>query len=158
MGVKRTTQAEFELFKREFLKWQRRLGLTDWKVYFEHVEVDDGFAEIIMDHEGCLATVRLTTKVPGPDVPDFDPAAHARHEALELLLGPVRRLMTWRYVVPDDINIEIHRVVRRLEKLLPVVAEDSGEEKYNGLDSTTDGDSPGGADPRQEPRRSCTGL
>ena len=49
----------------------------------------------------------------------FDVAPVARHEVLELLFARLRMLSASRFgVAPDDIDEEIHAVIRTLEKVL----------------------------------------
>lgn len=121
LAVRKTTKKEFETFKREFRRWQKRLGLTDWKVYFSHEPLEEAYAQVTSSMLGATATVTLTTEVEDHAADGFDAAASARHEALELLVAPLEALAISRHVASGSVEIEKHRVVRRLENLLEEV-------------------------------------
>ena len=39
----------FQLFQKYFKEYQAKFGLTGWKVYFEHGDLDGAFADITFD-------------------------------------------------------------------------------------------------------------
>jgi hypothetical protein len=112
----KTTAKDFARFKAEFRRWQKRLGLTEWKCYFQHVPLADCYGNITTDTENRTATVRLSTKTPD-DAPPPDPIRTARHEAIELLVDDLGSLAQYRYVRYDEIHTARHGIVRRLENL-----------------------------------------
>ena len=114
----RTTRAQFEAFKRAFTKWQMKFGLTQFRVTFEHGYVEGGWAEIAVDQLGGVASVTFAAEIEDHIEEPPDPAAIGLHEAIELLLSPLRWLAQCRYVMPDEIALETHRIVRRLENIL----------------------------------------
>lgn len=108
----KTTPKDFERFKAEFRRWQKRLGLTDYRSDFFHggLQPDDaGYCET--DIESCV--VKVTFANPPGNTPD----RVARHEALELLLAELWILAQYRWVRRDELEAARHRVIRRLENL-----------------------------------------
>lgn len=111
--MKRTSKKDFETFKREFTRWQERLGLTEWRVRFHHERIDESMAAYIRaDLEGRLVSVFLGFRI------DHTIEEVARHEALELLVADMDNLASYRFVRHDEIEMARHSVIRRLERLL----------------------------------------
>ena len=110
----KTTKADFNLFKKAFIAWQYKLGLTQYDAYFEHVFLKGLYAQIYIDQMGKSCTVRLN-KEAGPV---YSPKDHAKHEAIHLLLSRLSWLAQARYIENHDIEEEEESLVRRLEKVL----------------------------------------
>ena len=113
-----TTKAEFTQFKREFQKWYERLGLQDWHVLFQRGPVHDAYAEIDWDYDGMGARVTFADFIDPDGILGYNPKLTARHEALEFLIAPMHALAKWRHITPDQLAVESHRLIRRLEHLL----------------------------------------
>ncbi len=108
----KTTAADFKIFKKAFVTWQLRLGLTQYDVYFEHVHLRRKYAELDVNQMGKCVTARLN-KDPGEGHVS-DPAADAKHEAVHLLLSRLSWLGSARYIEDNDIEEEEEAVVMRL--------------------------------------------
>jgi succinyl-CoA synthetase beta subunit len=93
----KTTKAQFELFKSECLKWQKKLNLETWKFYFYHKRIDNNsWANVIPDYSGRCASLILSTHT-GTDVADDEQIKEsALHECLEVLLSPLTDLAACR--------------------------------------------------------------
>ena len=113
----KTTKAQFNRFKKEFKKWEDRLGLH-YQSYFQHTSLEDCYAEIVVNEPGKVATVRMCTEVDGLDAEVFMPEGSGKHEAIHLLLNRMKYLAECRYVTSGEIDMEIERLVRVLEKVL----------------------------------------
>lgn len=118
----KTTRGQFEQFKVEFRRWQDLLGLTDWRVCFEHDKIaasEKAYAIIYPNCEGRIATVIYNTELDMKDgsVIGYDPVNTGRHETLELLLARLKDLALSRNVKESDVHEEVHVVIRRLENL-----------------------------------------
>lgn len=114
----KTSQKDFERFKAEFSRWQRLLGLTDWRVCFCRRKLS-AYAEIATDIEGRIATVSFGTEHDEKNYEDvgYCPVNTGRHEAIELLLAELVMLSTYRFIRLDEIDAARHAVIRRLENL-----------------------------------------
>lgn len=113
----KTTHKDFQRFKAEFILWQKRLGLTDWRVCFEHGKVKDAYAEIFANAEGRISTVVFADQCEGEGLLGYDPKATGRHEALELLLSKLKDIARARDFLEADLDETVHAVIRRLENL-----------------------------------------
>jgi len=115
----KTSKKDFEMFKKSFLKYQNKLGLGEWKIYFYFEKLMGRWATIGCDHEGMLASVRLTSEIEDNTYDkDFNPRISGKHEAIHLLLAELANLANRRYVSEREIYEAEERVVRRLEKVL----------------------------------------
>lgn len=114
--IYKTTKAEFERFKRTFLAWQRRLGLTEWRVCFEHGRCG-ACGEVNANADGRVATVIMCTGLDEAkgELLGWDAANTGRHEALEFLVTNLEVVAGQRYIRPDDIVQARHALIRRLE-------------------------------------------
>jgi len=114
----KVSRKAFTLFQKEFLRWQQKLGLTEYRVTFRFEPVEGSYADITTSHRDKFAVVRLTSELEPHDVPDFLPAGSAKHEGIHLLLARLLWLAESRCIHPQDIDEEEHSVVRRLEAAL----------------------------------------
>lgn len=87
MSKKYDLQAQFKIFKDEFLKWCKILSLEDWDVKrIEHKPLEEAgetLAEVIYDITQKDAVIRFY----GSLMRDYDIIETAKHEALHLLLA-----------------------------------------------------------------------
>jgi hypothetical protein len=114
-----STNKDFELFQSEFKKWQKLFGLTGYKVYFKYEPLEKSFADIEINQEDVVATVRLNSKLPDKDKPFKDIKRSAKHEALHLLIGRLEINGRYRFVSSGEMYEAAEELVRRLENLIP---------------------------------------
>lgn len=118
----KVSTAYFSRFKKAFLHWQERLGLTHYRVSFTHKFHPDDYAEISIMQLGKCATVLFTTELTGPSADTkLTPEDQAKHEVLHLLLSRLSRLSSLgqaRYIEQNDLSEEEEAIVVRLEKIL----------------------------------------
>ena len=114
----KVTQRHYRIFQQEFNRWIERFGLKGYRIYFWQEALKDSFAELDVNEDGKYAVVRLCKELHGENAKEFDPALHARHEAIHLLLHRLFWLGSCRYVRPDDLFEEWERLVRILEKVI----------------------------------------
>jgi len=113
------SKAYFNRFKKSFLEWQQKLGLTQYRISFFHERLEGNYASVTIDELGKHAKVSLTTKLSGRDLKvDEGPEAHGKHEAIHLLLYRLVWLGGARYIENNDLQEEWEACVVRLEKLL----------------------------------------
>lgn len=116
MAKRAVTAEEFEEVKREFTRWQYKLGLADWKVYFLQESLEDKYATITIMQNSYIATVRVCMEC-DIDVP-LDIPFIAKHEALHLLVGRLSEGAGERYVSEQEINAATEEVVYKLAGLI----------------------------------------
>jgi len=110
--------SDFELFQKEFKKWQHKFGLTGYKIYFKYEPLDSAFADIIGNIRDMVVTVRLNSKLPKKDHPFKDIERSAKHEALHLLLYRLEQNAHYRYSSSEEIYEAIEELVFKLEELV----------------------------------------
>ena len=117
--AKKTTEAEFNRFKKEFNRWIEIFGLKGYSVHFFHKTLSDSYAEVEVNETGKV--VKATY---GLEMNEFDrkcskgPESDARHEALHLLLHRIVFLGQERWTASDEIHDEAEKIVTILEKTL----------------------------------------
>ena len=119
----KTSKAYFNRFKKEFLRWQQLLGLTQYRIDFFHepLQQTDGttyYARAEIFERDKFIKVTLTTQIVFPSI-DMGPESHALHEAIHLLINRLTWLAQSRFnVTSGDIDEEAEAIVVRLEKVL----------------------------------------
>ena len=119
----KTSKAYFNRFKKEFLRWQRLLGLTQYRIDFFHESLRqaDGttyYAQAEIFESDKFVKVTLTTQIKDSSI-DTGPESHARHEAIHLLIHRLTWLAESRFnLTSGDIDEEAEAIVVRLEKVL----------------------------------------
>jgi 23S rRNA G2069 N7-methylase RlmK/C1962 C5-methylase RlmI len=110
---------DFELFQKEFKKWQKLFGLTGYKVYFKYEPDKEYFAGLTVDQTNMVATAKLNSKLPDKDEPHKDIRQSAKHEALHLLVSRLEKNGRYRYISDNEIYEATEELVVRLEGLIP---------------------------------------
>lgn len=109
---------DFELFQREFKRWQERFGLAGYTVYFKHEPIEDYFADIEVNQDNMVATTRLNSNVPKNWNPHKDIRRSAKHEAIHLLVSRLEKNARYRYVSETEIYECTEELVHKLENLI----------------------------------------
>ncbi len=115
----KTTDDDFKDFQNAFMQYVELLNLRDWRITFTRKPLNDCFAELLSDPEGCCATASLSTEIDDGAKRHFNAAASGKHEAIHLLLVKLQHLAQSRFVSESQISTETERLVRILEKALP---------------------------------------
>lgn len=90
------------------------LNQKNWVAYFELTPIDDAQADCDTDYPSRMAIFRLNN---GEN--SSPPEELAKHEVLEgLLLGRLRAMAEERTATTEEIEAEVHGIVRILEKVL----------------------------------------
>jgi len=105
---------DFAEFQKWFKYFQKKFGLTGYKVYFKYEEVDGGYADITADQENMVVTVRLSS-LPCKDRPIKQ---SAKHEAIHLLLHRLEDCAVDRFTTSKDIYSAAEEIVFKLEDLI----------------------------------------
>lgn len=115
----KTTKKEFEIFKREFMRWVKKLELGEYRIDFFLDSLDDSFSEITMNHMGRAAQVSLSDNISKRDrKAGHSIKSHAKHEAIHLLIGRLGWLGADRYIREGELYEEQEKIVRKLEVIL----------------------------------------
>ncbi len=109
---------DFLSFQKWFTFYQKKLGLDNYKVYFTYEPLEEHFAEISINQEKMVATVRLNSKLPDKDKPFKNVKENAQHEAVHLLVGRLEARAYDRYVMKEEIYEAVEELVRRIQKLV----------------------------------------
>jgi len=109
---------DFELFKKEFKRWQEKFGLNGWRVYFKYESFGDGYANITIDLEDVCATVRLNESSSKENKELRKIEDIAKHEAIHLLLANLAQLGRRRYINTSELYIAEEELAHRLEGLI----------------------------------------
>lgn len=113
------TKKQFELFKKEALKWLEYFGLKSWSVYFEQKKIEGCRALCTFNCVGGIATISLGTSWNEQNkifVTDEIIKRTAFHEVCELFLARLNDMVSQRYNLNEgDVEEEIHRIIRVLE-------------------------------------------
>jgi hypothetical protein len=117
MFKKKTTN--FDIFKREFKKWQRKLGLMGYKIYFLEAALDGSWADISVNQEMMVVTLRWTSNVDTEIADGCNPAASAKHEAMHLLINRLENLGRQRTYTESEMYEASEELARKLEDLIP---------------------------------------
>lgn len=112
--MKKTSKAYFNRFKKSFIEWQKRLGLTQYNVYFYLETMDNAYAQVTIQQLEMVATVSLSAEYPDDETPE----SLGKHEAIHLLIHRLKWLGENRYIESSDLMEECESIVVRLEKVL----------------------------------------
>ena len=119
MSVQNPTSAEqFEEFKALCLKWQDRLGMTEWQLHFTHRDLPGKYAGIEYQIESYLAEITLNTDWDDRPVTTETLESAARHEVAHLVIAELHTLTWRRFVAENQLLAATERSVRAIERLV----------------------------------------
>lgn len=115
----KTTAKHFEIFKAECEKWIEIFGLKGWSIWYSHtVEDNTNRAECSYKILNRSLGFRLNPDWGGDTVTEKALSKDAFHEVSEALLCRIRCLSQSRFIHLDEIDEEIHAIIRTLENVL----------------------------------------
>jgi hypothetical protein len=117
-GKAKHPKDDFRAFQKYFKEYQRKFGLTGYKTYFKFEPLNDCFANITVNQNDMIATVRLNSRLPDKDKPHKDIKRNAKHEAIHLLLFRLEHRACSRYVLEEEIYEAVEELVFKLEDLI----------------------------------------
>lgn len=123
------TDSDFELFKSHCESWLGFFGLFGWRVYYFFEECDGAYAEVRCDIIGRVASITLNKKVAKRDFDQHSLDRTAFHEVCEILFARVKSINNARYVADDEMEEEIHHLIRTLENVVYLREEFDGFKK-----------------------------
>lgn len=116
---KETSKADYELFKKEFMKWINLFGITDNVYEFKHDEIDNAYSFVIGDFESrryLITFAKTFALLESPLKEQIKDTAF--HEAMECLLYRLRCLIADRKFDEEVADSEVHAVINRLQGVL----------------------------------------
>lgn len=113
------TDAQWELFRREFKKWIDIFGLKRYEVIFTfNDDEDSNMATCYADNTGMMAWVNLHSgSCCALDATDDNVKRVALHEALELLLWDINCLLS-EFMSPSVVQSKLHQIIRVIENMV----------------------------------------
>lgn len=120
-----TSKRDFELFKKEFMKWYEIFGLMHVEVLFQHKFADDDeddaqdcYAYTTFDSVGMVSGVVLIKEWDDTKPTKYLIKKTAFHECMEVFLFHLRDCANSRFIEPREIGEEFHRVIRTMEAVV----------------------------------------
>lgn len=124
------TDKDFDFFKQTCKFWINLLGLVGWDILYSfHDLKEDVFGNISYNIDSRKARIRLNSVWPIEEYCVDQIRQTAFHEVMELLLGRIKCLGEFKYTREDEINEEIHNLIRIMENVfLPKFSQyDTGQ-------------------------------
>lgn len=109
---------QFQVFKKECVKWIRIFGMYGWEYTFLHIDLDNDAGTCTWPDNPAQRqlTISLNTELPHYSMEDIKRVAF--HEVMEAFFYRISFLGEARYLQPEDIDEERHNIIRTLEKVI----------------------------------------
>lgn len=121
--MSKTTIKDYELFQKWVRHYFQLLGLTEWELYFEHIQLEGKYAESYYKVSDGLCTIVLAKTWDNMRKKDAQSIQSvALHETLHILMAPLTAEAGERYTNQLSIDTAEHLIIRRLEKLVSTEA------------------------------------
>lgn len=115
----KVTKADFERFKKEFMRLVDVLGLKGYRYVFYQKRLNNSYATLDINENGKSVCANLTNEIPKSEGQGWiSPEAQAKHEAIHLLIFRLEYLGMQRYITPVEFDEGAEAIVRVLEKVL----------------------------------------
>ena len=116
----KTTQKQFELFKKECRKWANMFELNGWRFDFLLDDLGKHQAEANVNYLGCVATIKLDIRLTKSKEDTWTNLVklNAKHEIIHILLGNLATLGNSRFITSDEIVKAEEELVRKLENII----------------------------------------
>lgn len=117
-------KGRFKIFVEECKYWIGRLGLHNWKIFYEHNDnysedwEDGNLAMIRWNAQGRAATIWLNENWEEDHSTDFNIRQAAFHEIFELILTDFKRFSQASYRVDGSLERAVHDVIRTMENTM----------------------------------------
>jgi hypothetical protein len=108
----------FEVFQKEFRKWQKNFGLNGYNIHFKHEPLYKCYADILVNQKDMVALVRLNSEAYNGLKPHRNIKKSAKHEAIHLLIARLEETGRYRFSSDDEISQASEDLVNRLEDLI----------------------------------------
>lgn len=112
----KTTNKDFEKFKKHCKKWIEFWNLYEWEIYFTHTANANARASCWWDISGMIATIGLG-KEWGDKPEPYELSRVAFHEVCEVMLSLLTQLAQDEYS-ERKASRRSHTIIRRLENIV----------------------------------------
>ena len=109
-----TTKKDFELFKKEFTKWQVKFELSHFRIEFIHEYVEGARAQITSSPCNSTGVVRLSTDWKEDEVDKNKILDSSKHEAIHLLFSKFSVQAKDKDYTSSDLDDTEEEIVRKL--------------------------------------------
>jgi len=114
-----TTDEDFIIFKQECQKWIEFFGLFGWDVFYYHENLKNRmFANCTYTGFNRIASIRLNKEFLKEHYSVYQLKQTAFHEICELLFARIHIINDSRFCGNDEMEEEIHNIIRILENKL----------------------------------------
>jgi len=115
-----TTAAHFELFKKECRKWIEFFELSDWNIYFDHLNEpeEEYLARSTFSSVALVATLLLNKNWQHNRPNNKWVKKCARHEVIHILIGKLTVLAESRYITEDEIKPASEGLVHKIDHII----------------------------------------
>ena len=116
----KTTKRQFNVFKKECLKWVTPFSLGGWTIYFAH-DAEECLGSITVKVVDMIATIHFGVDWSHPNIhppTDKNIAITAKHEMIHLLMARLVINGKCRYINIDELDESAEELTRKLEKLI----------------------------------------
>lgn len=118
MPKRKLNKEEIENFKKEFLYYLEKFGLSHYTVYYEPRVSNTELAQVRYNVKDCNCTLYYSdNKLDDDEIVVFKNGT-AKHEAIHILTGELMCLAIMRYATEDQIEKAEETLVNKLEKLI----------------------------------------
>lgn len=115
----KTTLKDFDTYQKLCLEWQKRLGLTNWALYFQRDDDRSSYGRTRWDIDGAVATITLSKEWDDfRSINDSELNRLALHEMLHVLLAEIVHVAESRYTNDGELSVVEHHVLRRIENVI----------------------------------------
>lgn len=117
----KTTKTHYRLFKKWYLYYANKAGLTEWRLDLVHGDCGDAYSTINSNSDGKVVTVcfnEVWCDRSGMALNERSIKATAKHEVNEMLVSDLADLAELRFVTRKEIERTRHTLVRRLDSLV----------------------------------------
>jgi len=114
----KTTQKDFEFFKKECQKWIDKLKLDNWNFNFWHKDLKGSNADCRNNLNSYVCDITLDTKIETDKPIEEELKRIAKHEIIHTLLARLSINGSIRHIGKEELEECEEELVRKLEKLL----------------------------------------
>jgi len=116
----KTTSRQFKIYRETCQKWIDIFGLKNWRITFRHLPMPiDVAAQCTWYTESGSCYLDFNKETNSDcDFSESEIKRYAFHEVMHLVLGRINTLAECRYIQQEEIDQEVHAVIRLFENVI----------------------------------------